>query len=312
MPVYQNAAFCVRVCSLLQLVMNTLARFIGSVCCIFWIVNIYQASAQISPRSYQALAYTAEMGIAAGGAEYFGDLNTHYGWHAVKASGGIFYRKLFSPYVAARIEGEVAMLGYSDVYNKNVYQHTRNLSFNTTIWELTLMGEFNFFRFIPGSDDHRFTPYIAFGIGVFHFNPYAYYQGQKYYLQPLGTEGQGSFLYPDRKPYALQALCFPVGAGIKYNLSRSLNIGLEAIHRFTTTDYLDDVSKTYVGITAFPPKPNGQPSIAAILQDRSNWNGQPAIGTPGRQRGNSLTKDQYIFVQLTLSVLLSTYRCPTM
>mgnify|MGYP001178327174 CR=1 FL=1 len=268
--------------------------------------------AQISLRSYQALAYTSELGVAAGGAEYFGDLNTHYGWHAVKASGGIFYRKLFSPYVAARLEAELAQLGYSDVYNKNAFQHQRNLSFNTMIWEITLMGEFNFFRFEPGSEDHRFTPYLAFGVGFFHFNPYAYYQGQKYYLQPLGTEGQGSFLYPDRKPYALQALCFPVGAGIKYNLARNLDIGLEAIHRFTTTDYLDDVSTTYVGITAFPPKPNGQPSVAAILQDRSNWNGQPAIGTPGRQRGNSLTKDQYIFVQLTLSVLFSNYRCPTL
>src|SRR5690606_35083346 len=108
-------------------------------------------------------------------------------------------------------------LGYSDVYNKDTFQHVRNLSFNTNIWNFSLQGDFNFFRFEPGSLSYRFTPYVTFGIGALHFNPYAYYENKKYYLQPLGTEGQYSPLYPDRKPYNLWTYDIPVGLGFKYN-----------------------------------------------------------------------------------------------
>ncbi len=86
----------------------------------------------------------------------------------------------------------------------------RNLSFNSNIWELALQGDFNFFKFIPGSEYFRFTPYITFGVGVFNYDPYAYYQGQKVFLRPLGTEGQGSAAYPDRKTYGSMAVCFPL------------------------------------------------------------------------------------------------------
>ena len=101
------------------------------------------------------------------------------------------------------LQGWAAMftqLGYSDVYNtQNEYDHRRNLSFNTNIWELTLQGDFNFFKFIPGEARYRYTPYVTFGIGIFSYDPYAYYQGQKVYLRPLGTEGQGTAAYPGPK-----------------------------------------------------------------------------------------------------------------
>jgi len=48
-----------------------------------------------------------------------------------------------------------------------------------------------------------------------------------------------------------------------------MNLGFEIVYRFTTTDYIDDVSKTYVGISQFPTLPDGSPSLAAVLQDRS-------------------------------------------
>ena len=37
------------------------------------------------------------------------------------------------------------------------------------------------------------------------------------------------------------AFCFPIGAGLKYNISEKMNISFEIAQRFTTTDYLDDV-----------------------------------------------------------------------
>lgn len=56
---------------------------------------------------------------------------------------------------------------------------SRNLSFNTKVWELTLQGDFNFFRFMPGEPQYSFTPYITFGAGVFNYDPYAYLRGEK-------------------------------------------------------------------------------------------------------------------------------------
>jgi hypothetical protein len=89
-----------------------------------------------------------------------------------------------------------------------------------------------------------------------------------------------------------------------------MNIGIEIAHRFTTTDYLDDVSKTYVGSDKFPSLPDGQPSVAQLMQDRSYETGE-IIGIEGRQRGVPKQKDQYLIAELTFSFNLTSYRCPT-
>lgn len=265
----------------------------------------YAAEAQ-----YEPFVHTGEIGITAGGASYFGDLNTTGDVTHSKLALGAFFRKQFGDYVAVRLAGQYARVGYSDIYSKNEYYHTRNLSFNSDIWEMTIQGDFNFFRFSPADPELRFTPYLTFGAGAFHFDPYAYLNGQKYYLRPLHTEGQDSPLYPGRKEYSTMAVCFPVGMGLKWALNADVNLGLEVLYRFTTTDYLDDVSTTYAGPAAFPNLPNGQPSPAYLLQDRSYVYGKP-IGIAGRQRGYSGQKDSYATASLTISFNLTTYRCPT-
>jgi hypothetical protein len=223
---------------------------------------------------------------------------------------GGFFRKQFGGYVGVRIGAHFAQLGYSDIYTDIEYQKRRNLSFNTNIFELALQGDFNFFRFEPGNPNYAFTPYVTLGIGMFSYDPYAYLDGQKHFLRPLGTEGQGSSLYPERQPYNNVAFCFPIGMGIKYNLRNNINVSFEISHRFTGTDYLDDVSTTYAGPDAFPLQPNGQPSVAFLLQDRSYETGAP-IGEAGRQRGFSGQRDQYIFAEVGLSFAITSYRCPT-
>lgn len=254
------------------------------------------------------LQYTGELGFSLGGAHYFGDLNTRGAINAAKPAVGIYYRKYMNDYIGVRVHGRFTQLGYSDTYNDNDFQRRRNLSFNTNIWELGLQGDFNFFRFEPGTLDYRFSPYFTGGASLFYFNPYAYLDGKKYHLQPLGTEGQGTAMYPDRKPYSLVSYAFMLGGGFKYNLNRRVNLGLEVLYRFTQTDYLDDVSTTYAGTMVFPAKPNGDPSVAYILQDRSYATGEP-IGVAGRQRGNSRDKDQFATVELTISILFTSYRC---
>jgi hypothetical protein len=260
---------------------------------------------------YESVVMEGEIGISAGAAHYFGDLNTRAKINRAKPAFGLFFRKQFNNYVALRVSGHYAQLGYSDIYNtKNEFQRRRNLSFNTNIFELALQGDFNFFRFIPADPYHRFTPYVTLGIGVFSYDPYAYYRGQKVSLRELGTEGQGNPAYPDRKPYSSMGICLPFGVGAKYALNDRMNLGFEVTHRFTNTDYLDDVSKTYVGADKFPSLPDGQPSLAQRLQDRSYETGEP-IGIEGKQRGLPNQKDQYIIAEVTFSLNLTSYRCPT-
>jgi hypothetical protein len=252
-----------------------------------------------------------EFGIGLGAGHYFGDLNTRARLNRPKLAGSIFFRKNFGNYIALRVGASFAQLGYSDIYNKqNTYMQSRNLSFNSKVWELALQGDFNFFRFMPGEPDYSFTPYVTIGAGIFSYDPYAFLNGEKIFLRPLGTEGQGSSQYPDRSQYSSMAISIPFGAGIKYSLNERINIGFEILHRFTNTDYLDDVSKTYVNPTVFPPNPDGSDSNAKLLSDRSYEIGEP-IGIPGRQRGNSKQKDQFVTAMFTVSFNLQSYKCPS-
>ena len=248
-----------------------------------------------------------EFGITIGAAHYFGDLNNRAAINRPKVALGGFFRKQFSNYTALRLTAHFAQLGYSDQYSQNEFQRRRNLSFNTNIFEIAVRGDFNFFKFIPTDPNHAFTPYATLGLGVFSYDPYAYLNGQKYFLRPLNTEGET--FYKGRKAYGTMAVCIPVGMGIKYAITDKLNISFEVAYRFTTTDYLDDVSKTYVGIDKFPSA-SSTSSVAALLQDRSYETGTP-IGDEGRQRGVSKQKDSYAIAEIGISFNILSYRCPS-
>jgi len=270
---------------------------------IFLVVSVTSLHAQNQDNEY---VQKGEFGITAGVAHYFGDLNTRAAINRPKPAIGAFFRKQFGNYVGLRLSARYAQLGYSDTYSKNEYQKIRNLSFNTNIWEIALQGDFNFFKFIPNNKNYSFTPYVTLGVGVFTYDPYAYTNGQKEFLRPLGTEGQ-LIGYNGRKPYNTLALCIPLGVGIKYNISEKMNFSIEVAHRFTGTDYLDDVSTTYIGATRFAPM-----STAALLQDRSiEIDPDNPLGVEGRQRGWSKQRDQYIIAEIGITYNLSTYRCPS-
>lgn len=260
---------------------------------------------------YESRVLNGEYGVSAGAAHYFGDLNTQYGISRPKIAASVLFRRQFGHYIALRLQGSFARLGYSDQYSSNESQRLRNLSFNTDIFEMALLGDFNFFRFIPGEKSYGFTPFVSIGAGMFNFDPYAWLNNKKYLLRPIGTEGQGSNQYPDRKIYNTMAFCFPLGVGFKYNLTERTNLTFEIQHRFTATDYLDDVSSTYAGADVFLPLPNGDPSPGLLLQDRSYALTATPIGIAGRQRGNSRQKDQFITAQIGITFNLNSYRCPT-
>jgi hypothetical protein len=151
----------------------------------------------------EANVLEGEIGIMAGAGHYFGDLNTRASLNRPKMAFGVMFRKQFGDYIALRVQGTFAQLGYSDVHSNNEVQRIRNLSFNSNLFELAVLGDFNFFKFNPMDREYRFTPYATLGMGFFNFNPYAFLEGNKYFLRELGTEGQGSAQWPDRKAMAI-------------------------------------------------------------------------------------------------------------
>lgn len=268
-------------------------------------LGLLQADAQL----FDSYVHQGEVGISLGVAHYFGDLNPNASLNRPKTAAGIFFRKQVNNYVGIRISADYAMLGYSDVYSNNATQRRRNLSFNSNVWELAIAGDFNFFRFQPGFEGYNYTPYVGLGLGLFSYDPYAYLNGEKYMLRPLGTEGQGSSAYPALKPYNAIAVSIPFTVGFKYALNEKINAFGEFTYRFTNTDYLDDVSGVYAP-DAFAPLPDGSPSPAFLLQDRSYETGL-SIGVKGRQRGNGTQKDAFASFKVGISFNLQSYKCPT-
>ena len=153
---------------------------------LFIILATFQVNAQ-----NDAIVQEGEVGVSLGGGHYFGDINNQAGLNEPGAVLGVFFRKQFGGYIALRMSGHYAKLGYSDKYSKVAFQQRRNLNFETKLWEMALQGDFNFFRFIPGDPMYFFTPYVTIGVGTFNYDPYTTLNGEKYYLRKLGTEGQG-------------------------------------------------------------------------------------------------------------------------
>lgn len=273
------------------------------------LAGIIGLSVNCADAQYESNVHQGEFGGSIGLAHYFGDLNTTANISKPKFSAGIFFVKQFNNYVGLKVAADYARLGYSDIYSQNEVQRRRNLSFNTNLWEASLSGYFNFFKFMPGVEGYHYTPYVSLGIGVFSYDPYAYLGGQKYYLRPLGTEGQGRDTSLNRSPYSTMGVSFPLTVGFKYSINSSINVFGEIGYRFTNTDYIDDVSTTYADPLSFPTLPDGSPSPEFLLQDRSYEYGTP-IGVKGRQRGNSLQKDAYVMLHFGVSVNLSSYKCP--
>jgi opacity protein-like surface antigen len=178
----------------------------------------------------------------------------------------------------------------------------RNLSFRSPLTELYIGAEFYptvFFEY----DDYlakKFRPYAVAGVGIFKFNPQAQLNGEWIDLKPLRTEGQGFPGYTDRKEYGLTQVAFPIGLGFKYFFNENFSAGIEAIHRFTTTDYIDDVSTKYINPSLFDA--NLSPSQAALakqLHDRR----LPSAGDFGRynvKRGDPKQNDGYYSLALKL------------
>ena len=187
-------------------------------------------------------------------------------------------------------------VGASDIFNKTDLQ-PRNLSFQTKISEFNVMGEYN----LLDLEENRFTPYVFAGIAVYHFNPYAYDTlQQKVYLRPLSTEGEGLPQYPNHKEYNLTQFAIPFGGGFKLRVTENVTLSYEIGFRKLFTDYLDDVSTTYVDPNILL-NAKGPEAVEMAYRGNELKNGSPTYPPVGSPRGNPKSKDWYYFSGIRFS-----------
>ena len=215
-------------------------------------------------RSVLALLLTASVGVAqkieigasVGGLNYKGDLAPALNPRFFQPAGSLFFRYNASRSVTFRAEMLMGSITGNDAYSKDPFQKVRNLSFRTKLSEASLVTEYNFLNY----QDRRFavnwTPYVFAGIGYFRFKP-----------------DQRASNYPT-KGWAI-----PFGVGVKYQINRPWNIGLEFGTRKTFTDYLDN-------------------------------QGGPAISTNKIDQGDPSTKDMYYYLGFSVSYTFYRITCP--
>jgi hypothetical protein len=249
----------------------------------------------------QQFKANTEIGLLLGSSYYLGDLNTSHFNQPLPAA-GLIIRKNIDKRFVYKCELMYLNLKSDERKSNDTIAFNRGLHFKSPVYELSGQLEFNFLPYQPGNPLYTWTPFIYTGVSLFYYNPQAENKnGEWVNLQELGTEGQGTtttFADGKRDKYAQMQFSIPMGGGFKISVNESFNIILEYGARKTFTDYIDDVSTTFVGGngTIYP----SEMSIEA--QEMSD-----PLGThsKGIQRGDSKKKDWYSFAGITLSFKLN-------
>ena len=228
---------------------------------------------------------------------------------------GIRYRILDK--LSTKVGITYGRLRGDDALTNQEQRQNRNLNFYADIYEFSGQLEYSIvsekvghkysLRRARGIKDLNLNTYFFAGLAGFYFNPYGQDPLSEEWveLQPLGTEGQGRI--GSRDKYSLWQVAIPLGIGVKYGLDRVWSIGLEFGTRFTFTDYLDDVSKTYYDYDEM----YAEDPLAARLGDPSldRLEGKDiSQSSVNQQRGDAKDDDMYMFLLVTLNYKLKTTR----
>ena len=238
--------------------------------------------------------------------------------------GGIICRFNYSDFITLRGNALFGQISGSDKnYSDVAERYKRNLSFKSDIIEIGGTIEYNLFGYSETQRFNQASPYIFGGVAMFKFNPLGYfeympdvhtqaeygdlakYDGQWVELQPLSTEAQETTKFNERRRYALTQISIHIGIGYKQQFDDVWAWGVELGVRKTFTDYLDDISTTYVD----PQITRGSNGVlAAAMADRTpelkrtdlvnDYGSEERLGAA---RGDETTKDWYLFLNFTLT-----------
>lgn len=240
---------------------------------------------------------------------------------------GLRYRVLER--LSLRWNMTAGLLGGDDMSSGHEGRKYRNLHFRSVVAETNFQAEFYFIkeqisaRYLYSSVKGwpNISAYLFAGIGGFYYNPQAELDGVWHNLRELGTEGQGIGDNPAQ--YGKFALSFPVGIGVKYSVDRFWSVGAELSVRYSSSDYLDDVSGEYFDTDLIS---NTYGSIAAELSDRhiplpyetaydghtlpyskqtmkvsKEGGGEEIVPRPAPKRGSPTFNDAFLYLNFNVS-----------
>ena len=237
-------------------------------------------------------AQRMHLGVFGGASAYTGDLTSKlFPKKVTKGAIGITLNYEISDLLMLRSGVTFAKIGGADRYSDKPNLVLRNLSFETKIFEFSSMLEYN----LLSLQYSKYSPYMFAGVAVFKFDSYTYDKtGQKYFLKPLSTEGQGLSGYPDRKPYHLTQIAIPFGGGAKFAINDNLRVGVEFGLRKLFTGYIDDVNYKYVNQADLLAE-RGQLAVDLSYRSDELIGGRPSYPNKTDQRGDPKSKDYFYF-----------------
>lgn len=248
----------------------------------------------------QLHAQNLHVTVFGGFSNYQGDMqDKKFTLQEAHPAGGIGIRYEITDQLSARAGILIGTVSADDKKSTSINILERNLNFTSPVNEIHLGLEYDLMNIY----DRGFAPYIFAGAAVFKFNPSTIDSaGQKVYLQPLGTEGQG--FYNGRKKYDLTQLSIPLGGGIKVALTDNFTVGFEVGFRKLFTDYIDDLSMSYADKDQLLTN-NGPEAVQLAFRGDELKTGlkYPPINTI---RGNPKSKDWYYFSGITLAFRIVT------
>jgi hypothetical protein len=273
-----------------------------------------------------------EVGLNIGPSNFLGDLGGNVGkgqtflkdhqWSTMNLMKGITFNVIPNEIVSLRVAINFGTIEGADslINGKGGFEEARkarNQHFKSNLFEAYAAAEVYPTALLeedPSDLTHKFRPYGILGVGVFKFNPKGQYidasgNAQWVELQPLRTEGQGMSKYPNRESYSLTQVNVPYGIGLKYFFSDRFNLSFEIINRKTFTDYIDDVSTTYIadqdfydyfGATQKADIARQMANKSTLLTGGLNRAGYEA----GDKRGTATNNDAYYATTFKLGIRL--------
>ncbi len=181
-------------------------------------VFILVIAGMIFPLVLQAQDNTLEAGLSGGYSYYNGDLVPGAPFVMPKPAFGGVVRYNFGDRWTAKITIIHTKITGDTTKSKPAVQGLNN--FNSTINDLSVMGEFNFMKYSTGSKKYKFSPYITAGIGFFSFS----------------TDTINNNVPGNLKSNNFAAI---FGLGFKYSLSKRFGLSAEWCMHKTFTDKLD-------------------------------------------------------------------------
>ncbi|MBS1556979.1 MAG: outer membrane beta-barrel protein [Bacteroidetes bacterium] len=237
-------------------------------------------------RRERSLILTGGTGVST----YYGELANPGEYLKANLNLNVGLQYYFTNRIATRVEFNWFMLEGDDAKaTPESGRKERGLSFQSSNLEISAVGMVNLFA--HGDRFYRrpnFNVYGFIGVGLLYFNPKGKdpVTGEMVSLAPLKTEGVD---------YSTVTFAIPYGLGGRVKLTPQINLAAEIGWRKLFTDYLDDVSTTYPGASAF-----SDPAAARMSDKRTT----AAQGTQGGIRGNPSNDDAYMLLNAKIEYYL--------